>query len=116
MRSGPCARLGSLALQACSLGSGLLRCRFPAAQVAFALQLLERHPRLPVLFIADADQVWLRSPEGYLAQVPDADWYGSHDCLSHAVEEGQPAKYSARCGQIPNNHGCGRWQRGAGRL
>ena len=82
--------------------------------MAFALQLLERHPRLPVLFLADADQVWLRSPAAYLAQHPAADWYGSHDCLSHAVEEAQPRAYSARCGQIPNNTGCDPLPTGAG--
>ncbi|PSC68599.1 glycosyltransferase family 77 [Micractinium conductrix] len=74
------------------------------AKTRFVLGLLEAHPSLPVVVVADSDQVWLRPPGEFLAHHPAADFYTSTDCLSHQLEEEiRPHHKLPRCGHIPNN-------------
>lgn len=49
------------------------------------LRLLEEHPRLPLVVVADSDTVWLQQPWTYFAQRPDAEFFISSDCISAEV-------------------------------
>lgn len=57
-------------------------------QVQLVLEILERHPRLPLLVVSDSDTVWLRQPWPYFEQRPDADFFISSDCNSVDVSFG----------------------------
>lgn len=62
-----------------------LHCACPALQVRLVLRLLEEHPSLPLVVVADSDTVWLREPWTYFEQRPTAEFFISSDCLSHEV-------------------------------
>ena len=51
-------------------------------QVLLVLEILERHPKLPLLVVSDSDTVWLRQPWTYFDQRPAADFFISTDCNS----------------------------------
>jgi hypothetical protein len=54
-------------------------------QAQLVLEILERHPQLPLLVVSDSDTVWLRQPWAYFEQRPAADFFISTDCLSTEV-------------------------------
>ena len=58
-----------------------------APQVRLVLEILERHPKLPLLVVSDSDTVWLRQPWTYFNQRPAADFFVSSDCLSHRASD-----------------------------
>jgi len=59
-----------------------------SSQVRLVLRLLEEHPRLPLVVVADSDTVWLRQPWAYFEQRPSAEFFISSDCLSPQVGTG----------------------------
>ena len=73
-------------------------------QIRFVLELLERHPQLPLVVVSDSDAVWLRAPWPYFQQRPRPDFFISSDCLSHRLEaEWAPNHGQPRCGHVPGN-------------
>lgn len=77
-----------------------------AHKVRLVLRLLEQHPRLPFVVVADSDTVWLQQPWTYFEQRPGADFFISSDCLSVETEERwKPGNTKQACGHIPGNSG-----------
>ncbi|KAL4422581.1 hypothetical protein ABPG75_008778 [Micractinium tetrahymenae] len=75
-----------------------------AVKIRFVSDLLEQHPRLPLVMVSDTDAVWLRAPWPYFEQRPRAEFFISTDCLSMQVEEEwKPNHGQPRCGHIPDN-------------
>ncbi|KAI3429416.1 hypothetical protein D9Q98_005511 [Chlorella vulgaris] len=75
-----------------------------AIKAQLVLEILERHPQLPLLVVSDSDTVWLRKPWAYFEQRPAADFFISTDCLSTEMEEAwTPKQGKPTCGHIPGN-------------
>ena len=73
-------------------------------QIRFVLDLLDKHPQLPLVVVSDSDAVWLRAPWPYFHQRPRPDFFISSDCLSHRLEaEWAPNHGQPRCGHVPGN-------------
>ncbi|KAL4452531.1 hypothetical protein ABPG75_008193 [Micractinium tetrahymenae] len=77
-----------------------------AHKVRLVLRLLEDHPRLPLVVVADSDTTWLREPWTYFEQRPGAEFFISSDCISAEMEDRWAADNpKASCGHIPGNAG-----------